>query len=51
MFTNSDGKGINRGLPDVDILSPEWFRNERRSKIKENLQKYDSRHENRTDNH
>ena len=38
-------------IPDVEVLSPEWLRNEIRDKLKDNLQKYLSMHEDCTDNH
>lgn len=38
-------------IPDVEVLSPEWLRNEIRDKLKDNLQKYLSMHEGCTDNH
>ena len=37
-------------IPDVEVLSPEWLRNEIRDKLKDNLQKYLSMHEDCTDN-
>lgn len=37
-------------IPDVEVLAPEWFRNEIRDKIKDNLQKYLSMHHDCTDN-
>lgn len=38
-------------IPDVEVLSPEWLRNEIRDKLKDNLQKYLSMHEGCTNNH
>ena len=37
-------------IPDIEVVSPEWFRNEIRDNIQENLKKYSSMQKDCTDN-